>query len=75
MHSEEDLRKCLSYSCKLLLKRVIAVSPAFDSQIAYKNAIQFGNTVRQVRKNPEDCALIKLQLQFCKTSTIATLSE
>lgn len=44
LHSVEDLRKCLSYSCKLLLKRVIAVSPAFVPQIAYKNAIQFGNT-------------------------------
>ena len=44
LHGVEDLRKCLSYSCKLLLTRALAVSPAFVSQIAYKNAIQFGNT-------------------------------
>jgi len=28
----------------LLLKHVLAVSPAFVPQIIYKNAIQFGNT-------------------------------
>ena len=37
---------------KVLLKRVLTVSPAFVSQIANKNAIQSGDTaIRQVRKN------------------------
>ena len=44
LNSIDDLRKCLSYSCNLLLKRILAVSPAFTSQIVYKNAIKFGNT-------------------------------
>ena len=48
MHDIEDLHKCLFYSWKLLLKSVLAFYPAFVSQIAYKNAIQFGNTLGEV---------------------------
>ena len=40
----EDLHKCPSYSCKLLFKRVLAVSLAFVSRIVCKNILQFGNT-------------------------------
>lgn len=40
----EDHNKCLPYSCKLLLNRVLAVSLAFVSRIVYKNTLQFGNT-------------------------------
>ena len=40
----EGLFKCPSYSCKLLLKRVIAVSLAFVSRIVCKNTLQFDNT-------------------------------
>ena len=56
----EDLRKCLSYSCKLLLKRVLAVSPAFVSHLAYKNAIQFGNT-----SGEEELLLGKVEAWSC----------
>ena len=44
MHVVEGLRKYLLRSCKLLLECVLAASPIFSSQGAYKNAIQFGNT-------------------------------
>ena len=44
MHVVEDLHKYVSCSYKLFLKCVLAVSPIFSSQIAYKNAMQFGNT-------------------------------
>ena len=44
MRGVEDLLKCPSHNCKLLLKRVLAVSLAFVSRIVYKNTLQVGNT-------------------------------
>ena len=60
MHVVEGLRKYLSCSCKLLLEYVLAASPIFSSQIAYKNAIQFGNT-----SDEEELPIDKVEVWSC----------